>query len=194
MAVHPCFGSVGGLVSLWDSPRFALSREIVQDRFIWLEGTICHLNLNCVILNVYAYIDPAERNQLWNTLYPMISASTSPVLMAGDFNKILTTEERSKGVGYTRGMLAFARWVDQGGFVDISLQGRMFTWSNSRCKSLLDRLFMQTGWVGISGNRHLRALPKHDSDHNPIVFAQDTLNWGPKPFRDLAAWWDFPGF
>jgi hypothetical protein len=109
---------------------FSISCKLkyVLDQYVWL------------FLGVYGPYADSERQNLWEELYGVFSRWELPWCVRGDFNITWFSEER---VGLTR--LTFAMWefsnfISEQGFMDISLAGGSFTWSNNQ-----DPLFVYDG-------------------------------------------------
>ncbi|XP_050233385.1 uncharacterized protein LOC126681874 [Mercurialis annua] len=84
--------------------------------------------------------------------------------ISGDFNEILIPEERTNSSGYTSSIM----------------KGSSLTY-----------LSKEEQWPSMS----LTALSKGLSDHSPILFKfGNEVDWGPKPFRSIDAWWKHDNF
>ncbi len=88
----------------------------------------------------------------------------------------------------------FQDWVDRCQLMDIPLSGRKFTWGNTLCRSRLDRVLVQEQWWHSVDQMSLVGLDRHGSDHTPLILKFECLDWGPKPFRVVAAWWESLAF
>jgi len=121
--------------------------------------------------------------------------------MGGDFNMILTLEEKTGGtkrLGQESGN--FKTLIDQLNLVDIETRNGIFTWSNRRSghqhvACCLDR-FLVTETL-LEGDPALEAniMPKLGSEHWPIVFSLDPGNIPrPKPFHFETFWLSHPDF
>ena len=76
---------------------------------------------------------------------------------------------------------------------EISTKGSSFTWSNGRgaryteCK--LDRTLCNNHWLDRWAESGSYTLPRHHSDHNPVVLScKDYITTGPLPFRFKRMW------
>ncbi|XP_050217914.1 uncharacterized protein LOC126668778 [Mercurialis annua] len=84
---------------------------------------------------------------------------------------------------------------DRLSLVEVPLHGRFFTWNNSFSRSKIDRCFISPSVFALWPNLHLKALPRSFSDHTPIRFTSAAaIDWGPRPFRSLNAWWKHEDF
>jgi mannosylglycoprotein endo-beta-mannosidase len=122
-------------------------------------------------------------------------------ILGGDFNMILTLEEKTGGIKrLEQDSGKFKALIDQLKLVDIENNNGIFTWSNRRtgnqhiaCR--LDR-FLVTEEIMDSGS-HLESLilPRAGSDHWPLALQVD-LGEPPryKPFRFEKFWLTHPDF
>ncbi|KAI9197725.1 hypothetical protein LWI28_003233 [Acer negundo] len=79
----------------------------------------------------YGDPDHSLRNHSWTLLRRLGGMSRLPWLVAGDFNKILSWEEKQGGlVKSNEVMSAFREVVDECSLIDKGFKGNMFTWSN----------------------------------------------------------------
>ncbi|KAL8140698.1 hypothetical protein V2J09_006719 [Rumex salicifolius] len=122
---------------------------------------------------------------------------TGPLFVGGDFNTILTLDERQGGsnILFVDSNL-FAKWVNYLNLVDLGFSRPPFTWSrgsssNMRVAKCLDLIFTnlvcRIRWVDAS----IKHLPEHSSDHKPILLSLkrcDKTQRRRRPFRFEAAW------
>ena len=74
-----------------------------------------------------------RKHESWTLLKHLHSRSTAPWLCYGDFNEILTMEEKQGGlIRPLRPMQEFREALLQCGLVDLGFQGNIFTWSNGQ--------------------------------------------------------------
>lgn len=98
-----------------------------------------------------------------------------PILVAGDFNQILSLEDKfsfcSKRIGGAEWLREF---ITKFGFCDVQTFGVHFTWTNNRggndCTyERLDRAMANLGWRGLFPRAAALCLPIQRSDHSPII-------------------------
>ncbi|KAK8701323.1 hypothetical protein V6N13_019711 [Hibiscus sabdariffa] len=98
---------------------------------------------------------------LWRRLDEAISELVVPVCCGGDFNVVLSLEERRHCVGDKRRMDGFVSFVEE----VVSPE-----WVEKFCG--LEQFILQRGI----------------SDHAPVRLTSGVVDWGPKPFRFLNYW------
>jgi len=60
--------------------------------------------------------------------------------------------------------------------------------------SKLDRFLLSATWCDTWPNCIQTALQRDLSDHVPVVLLSDVTNWGPRSFRMMKRWADYPGY
>ncbi|KAK9990872.1 hypothetical protein SO802_025857 [Lithocarpus litseifolius] len=125
-----------------------------------------------------------------------------PWLMMGDFNEILSGEDKLGGrqINLNRA-LEFKDCIDACNFLDLGVSGPKYTWSNPRQISKLileriDRCFANPSWRMLFPEASVTHLPRVFSDHSPILLEllrPPTINPN-KPFRFQAMWIHHPDF
>ncbi|CAL2279833.1 unnamed protein product [Prunus armeniaca] len=132
----PCFeivdvvGFSGGLWLLWDYSRVHV--EVV--------GTSDQTISACVARNgqdpwlftgVYASPNVVKRVKMWDYLSFVAASHNMPWLIAGDFNGLLTADEKFGGALECKSK-GFRNWVDGNEMIDLGYSGPKFTWNNKR--------------------------------------------------------------
>ncbi|XP_050222649.1 uncharacterized protein LOC126672737 [Mercurialis annua] len=187
----PSVGASGGILLIWNSMMNNVStskghRCIVLD-FLF-DAVPCRHIL------IYASNVASERMVFWRDIQAFL-CFPGTILISGDFNETLSPEDRLHGAGFTPSMVAFRDFVNNAKLFDLPLQGRSFTWQNSHSRSRIDRCLISAAASSAWPNMSLLALPRGQSDHVPICFrSANKIDWGPKPFRSIDAWWDHNDF
>ncbi|XP_065624064.1 uncharacterized protein LOC136065183 [Quercus suber] len=122
----------------------------------------------------YGEPDTARRHEAWSELRHLNHHPTAPWICIGDFNELVSQEEKLGGAQHPNyQMQLFQDVIDECGFMDLGFSGQRFTW-----------------------NRHFRdGLRIHhfrcdSSDHVPILLTLSGLDPPPrnKPFRFEEMW------
>ena len=121
-----------------------------------------------------------------------------PWCVGGDFNEILSPNERSRGGRISNTMRRFSDILnDFLGLRDLPLQRDPYTWwgeQNGRSMSRLDRFLVSTDWESHFSKVIQRCPPRPVSDHFPILLDSDGVRTGPSPFRFELMWLKFEPF
>ena len=109
-----------------------------------------------------------------------------PWCLRGDFNEILSPNERSRGGRLSPIMRRFFEILNDLVLRDLLLQGGPYTWrggQNGRLMSRLDKFLVFADWESPCSKAIKRCLPRPISDHSPILLDNDGVRTGPSPFR-----------
>ena len=190
-------GSAGGILLIWDKRRIRLVDSMLgnfsvsclfrreEDGFQW------------VFSGVYGPVDKSLRELFWEELGSIKGLWNDPWCVGGDFNEILSPDERSKGGRISNSMRRFADILNDLELRDLPLQGGPFTWRgglNGRSKSRLDRFVVSADWESHCCKVIQCCLPRPVSDHCPILLDSEGVRMGPTPFRFELMWLKHEGF
>ncbi|XP_042497584.1 uncharacterized protein LOC122076339 [Macadamia integrifolia] len=143
---------------------------------------------------IHASCFKIERRDLWSEL-AAISAASLPLLVVGDFNATLLSNEK-KGPGkFNVGSAAeFQAMVDSCMLISTPSQGKKYTWSNNRGRgnvmAVLDRSFHNELWIDEFKNISQRVISCTASDHTPILIHSNVVKgvlkaWAKERFPNL---------
>ena len=167
-------GLSGGLSLLWSKK---LEIEVVDTCKNYIH-TFCKVKEDGDMWDAtFVYGNPkfSERRYLWDELSRLHTTSTSPWMCIGDFNEILSQEEKIGLRPHCPNKIhLFKQFVDEAGLMDMEIKGCRFTWmSNPRngfiTKERIDRLLVNWEWRQIYPNAIVTATPPISSDHSPLI-------------------------
>ncbi|XP_074305819.1 uncharacterized protein LOC141641041 [Silene latifolia] len=149
---------------------------------------------------VYAFNSIQKREALWTDLKRIAGGINGPWMVGGDFNCVLTPEERLGGGFVLAEALPFQDCIDACALVDSPSMGAYFTWNNKRQPedrvfSRLDRCLVNQEWMHIKNDFKAHFLPEGLFDHCPRLI----LNEGPphsrkRGFKYFNMWSKAPNF
>ena len=125
-----------------------------------------------------------------------------PWLLLGDFNEVLSSENKFGGrsINLNRA-LDFKECLDTCSLLDLGFSGPKFTWSNLRqvpdlILERIDRCFANSSWRLLYPEASITHLPRVFSDHCPVLLELSkpppaSLN---RPFRFQTMWLHHPDF
>lgn len=198
-SVENAVGRSGGIITCWDDRKFVCTSSWSLGGAVIVNGWWRETREELCIINVYIPCDRVAKRRIWDSLGLVVAqAAGANVCIIGDFNSILDDGERN-GSGWrvsSREMLEFKNFIESNGLIDVSLQGRKYTWykPDGTCKSRIDRALINDKWAGKWNETGLRGLPRTVSDHCAILLSTIPVDWGPKPFRFINAWLSHPRF
>ncbi|XP_059306288.1 uncharacterized protein LOC132057690 [Lycium ferocissimum] len=144
---------------------------------------------------VYAKCDERDREDLWDALNQMIPDDNIPWLVGGDFNVILSEENKQGGLPVTvQETMDFAQWIQNCGLIDIGFIGSRYTWWNGRTQEAcifkrLDRMLCNQAFLDIKPSSKVHHLIRQGSDHAPLHLICDDVSQSiRKPFKFLKFW------
>ncbi|KAK8644374.1 hypothetical protein V6N13_123683 [Hibiscus sabdariffa] len=185
----PSTGLSGGILVIWELGRFDICESRIDRNFILLSGDWRIESWKCDMVVIYAPCEVNAQLDLWRCLGEMVSAITAPVCCGGDFNVVLSLEERRNCVGDKRGMDGFVSFVEEMGFLNLPAAGKAFSWLGTGLKaSRLDLFLVSPAWVEKFYGLEQFILQRGISDHAPVRLTSGYVDWGPKLFRFLNCW------
>jgi hypothetical protein len=151
----------------------------------------------------YGAPETHRRHLSWALLQSLHQRFSLPWLCMGDFNELLSMDEKQGGpVRSSRQMQDFRDAIDVCGFMDLGYQGPPFTWCNNRVGSgtvweRLDRGLATIPWFNNFPEARIFHLHATNSDHYPICLvtkpAYTPPRAKPRPFRFEEVWLSNPG-
>ncbi|KAL6174610.1 hypothetical protein ACLB2K_051256 [Fragaria x ananassa] len=144
---------------------------------------------------VYAYPKKEKQAALWNDLSLLSPTDNSSWVLMGDFNIIISPEEKLGGIGgVSNFMLNFSTFLNNNGLVSLQATGLPFTWTNKHVDDTviferLDRAVSNANFLLNYPDSRLENLPIISSDHGPICLTlENPKRKSRKPFRFEAIW------
>lgn len=160
---------------LWTS-GMDISDVVWNPYQVTLSASLINSDLNICYTFVHAPCVSSDRQVLWDDLATQSRSITTPWIVAGDFNAILSWEEKKGGNRDGEDSInAFNLFLVQAGLTDIGYQGNDFTWSNNQDGAAciwerLDRVLLNS--YALRNLPTVRVEHLHrviHSDHCPIL-------------------------
>ncbi|XP_060187475.1 uncharacterized protein LOC132616812 [Lycium barbarum] len=151
-------------------------------------------NFSSFVTFVYGLHTLADRLPLWTQLREINTIVSGPWLVVGDFNSVLTVDDRINGAPVHQGELFdFQDCVDDLGLGILNKSGSTYSWSNKRdagerIYNLIDWALGNAAWFQNFGGIGAYYMLPHCSDHTSILI-NTTLSRsvGKAPYRLLLA-------
>ena len=190
-------GSAGGILVFWDIRKLELVETEIGDFSVTCMFKNVGDGLMWAFTGVYGPVKRSKRELFWEELGALRGLWEGPWCIGGDFNMVLSPDDRNSGGRISHHMRRFNEVINELGLRDLPLQGGPFTWRgghNNQRMSRLDRFLVSTDWESQFSKAIQRTLPRPVSDHCPVLLDSDGINSGPSPFRFENMWLKFDGF
>lgn len=125
----------------------------------------------------YGIPERSRRREAWNMIRYLHGLSSIPWCFIGDFNDLLSDEDKCGRVEHPSWLLSgFREMVLACNLADIQLEGYPFTWWKSRgtdraVEERLDRTMVTPNWCGIFPETRLFNCLASISDYSPILLS-----------------------
>ena len=196
-AIHAdTIGYAGGIWLLWNTDAVDVSVLAATEQEIHAVIKVLASNFSWLLSSIYASPRLVERKILWNNLTQVASLHNLPWLLAGDFNEVLTSEDKFGGLPINlRKSSMFTNYLNTCGMIDLGFHGPRYTWSNLKevrylIQERLDRGFANASWRATYSEASVHHLTRTHLDHCPILICLDKppcLNL-PRPFIFQPVW------
>ena len=196
-------GFSGGIWMLWnESPSFKVEIITHSEYSIHALVKVSSPSLSFLLTAVYASSNFNKRKIFWDYLQNLVAIVSLPWVLLGDFNDMLSDDEKMGGLPVNRHRITtFRNCMDKYGLMDLGFQGPRFTWTTKSpiwqniIKEQLDRRLGNVEWKLLFPTAEIHDLPRVKSDHCPILLITNPLEpKSPKPFRFEQMWLTDPTF
>ncbi|KAA3479433.1 Retrovirus-related Pol polyprotein LINE-1 [Gossypium australe] len=114
-------------------------------------------------------------------------------MVIGDFNVILSSNEKIGGLLAGKRCPHFGNFVDLANLHDLGFRGPPFTWHRGNLFERLDHALGNEVWVNYFPNSLTTHLPRIKSDHRPLLFSLNLSFALPRGRPLVRKQWDFQG-
>ena len=193
--IVPSRGRSGGVALLW-------TREVNLDINSYSGSHIDAIvkesegNFQWRITGFYGHPETHQRYESWPLLAFLHSQFQLPWLCLGDFNEILSVNEKVGGITRPQQQMeSFRNVVNFCSFLDLGYVGTDFTWCNmqereNRIQLRIDRALANTEWIGNFEGARVYHLVDSTSDHCALFFTNSPSQYASnvKRFHFEALW------
>ena len=163
-------GLSGGLALLWKD-NFQVSVLSSDKRIIDLKVTVG--STSCYISCVYGDPVMARRQIVWDRLVNLGLRRDAAWLLVGDFNELISNDEKSGGAIRNESTFwNFRNMVQNCKLKDLRYSGNCLSWAGKReqgwVQCRLDRSFGNGDWFSLFPRSNVEYLDLWASDHRPI--------------------------
>ncbi|XP_059310282.1 uncharacterized protein LOC132061497 [Lycium ferocissimum] len=159
----------------------------MAEQFIHGIVSVRTLNMKFAFIAVYGLHTTEARRTLWVDLTQIQSTMQAPWLAIGDYNAILSEDDRQIGSPVQKVEVRdFSNFLDDTGLTIIRATGRDYTWTNGHTYRTLDRGLVNAEWMLQLHHVEILIMEPGCSDHAPLsIICVEEEETKPKPFRFL---------
>jgi exonuclease III len=197
MFVVDSVGKSGGLALLW---TVDVGVEIQNYSRRHINAKVCSSPNKPIwkLTGFYGHPDPSKRTEAWSLLRYIARMDPIPWVCLGDFNEILSADEKYGGSRRQRGLMEnFQKTLEGCGLVDLGFRGPKYTWNNGRggiefTKERLDRAVANGIGVNCINEMEVVIGVTLCSDHLPLFLIMKDRHSKHKHLRKFRyeAGWD----
>ncbi|XP_061342988.1 uncharacterized protein LOC133289134 [Gastrolobium bilobum] len=151
--IEDAVGFMGGIWICWNDDSFKISLIEKINQFIHVLCT-CSNGASFLLTVVYGSPREEERNALWSDLRRISETISVLWAVVGDFNEILSANEKKGGAPINVAKCAkFMEVLDDCNIMDLGCHGAKYTWRGSKWLHLervfnrLDRIYANALWT-----------------------------------------------
>ena len=183
----------GGLILSWHKDIFMMQNSFARERWLCVEGKFFKAGSQCAICLVYAPSEHQNRLKVWDQLRGIRAFTAVPLILLGDFNEVLSPQERRGGKEMTQGMYELQNLFQDLLLIDMNID-QQYTWLRKNSASKIDRILVDEEIIQSFPNSKAYCKDRMFSDHFPLVLNADASSRNHTPFRSLDCWLDEPSF
>ncbi|KAA3478521.1 reverse transcriptase [Gossypium australe] len=159
-----------------------------QFMILRIQGT--NLNDGFFLVVVYGSPDRNRRKLLWENLTNALPQASLPWLILGDFNAILSPQDKKSDRSIGKRCKLYGTFVDNCNLQDLGYIGPSYTWQRGNTFERLDRALANDAWISAFPHPRVHHLPRIKSDHRPIFLKTTPMLNAQRgrPFRFIAGW------
>ncbi|XP_061351262.1 uncharacterized protein LOC133296317 [Gastrolobium bilobum] len=164
---------------MWNQASFSVELVEKGEQYILTRITF-HNKKPFLFSAIYANPRLEKRKELWDTVRRQHAMIQEPWMLAGDFNDIVSTEEKRGGAPVDLNVCAtFGSVLDNCQLLDLGYSGPLFTWKGPKFQHLdrvfkrLDRVVANAQWRMAFDEAVAHVIPRVYSDHCPIILSLD---------------------
>ena len=185
---------MGGMWVCWNNSTITVQHYVTHDRLAHLDILYKPHNKMYSILGTYCPAQNVEKDPFWSFLTNYVSGLQFPWLLLGDFNEMLSPQDKMGGSPLKSTQLKrLPLFLSTSRAMDIPCLQQAYSWrgisQNNLIFERLDRAISHQSFYNAFGNSTISYGPFTVSDHAPLLFSSnDGTTYRPPPFRFQNFW------
>ncbi|CAN6249384.1 unnamed protein product [Urochloa humidicola] len=172
----PAIGRSGGILCGAKLERFDVLK--FENRNFSIAASVFDKKMRkeLLLVTVYGPAHDEQKEEFLTELANICASRRAPMLIGGDFNILRFSTEKNKKFIVNKYTDLFNSVINSFNLRDLALNGGKFTWSNNQADPTLeklDRILMSDDWEGMFPLTNLRKIPRHMSDHSPLLLCTE---------------------
>ncbi|XP_060170521.1 uncharacterized protein LOC132601459 [Lycium barbarum] len=195
IGLEHALANVSGKIWVFLEDNFDVQVLVDHPQHMSLKLTVRGTQEEMVVSLVYAKCTQMERIELWDSLEVMSNLVTVPWLVRGDFNVIISQDEKYGGLPVTINEVQdFRGCIQSCGITDLGFKGSKYTWWNGKSNEefifkRLDRCLGNNALQVKYPRIEVTHLIRTGSNHAPLLISYTgVLVSVKKPFKFLNFW------
>ncbi|XP_074282427.1 uncharacterized protein LOC141606944 [Silene latifolia] len=130
-------------------------------------------------VGIYGWPDAESKHLTWRMIRSLRRSSTIPIILFGDFNEIISLNEKEGGKDRREAQMdAFREALDDCALLDLGYRGSIFTWKRGNSpetliRERLDRAVATMEWREMYPSATTFVYPLYASDHAAILIKEE---------------------
>ncbi|KAH7861063.1 hypothetical protein Vadar_021190 [Vaccinium darrowii] len=173
-------GAAGGICVFWNNQQARVKTVNHNMHLLDIEISFGRAEV-WRITGVHASSSLEERKNMWTHLSQLNPGDSQPWVLIGDFNTIVSNEEKQGGIDKEEWEMSdFRKFINDNELIDLGFVGYPFTWNNKRghganIRERLDRALVNVKWRMSYDSGVLKHLRHLGSDHCPLLVVPKTM-------------------
>ncbi|XP_019259894.1 PREDICTED: uncharacterized protein LOC109237950 [Nicotiana attenuata] len=175
----------GRIWILWNPTEEVFTETYTSTQLIHGVVKMCNLNVDFQLTVVYGLHTVVARRTLWDELTKIAITQKEAWIAMGDYNTIPQHTDRVQGsIVQEYEVSDFKKFMIDSNMVELKMNGRRYTWTNSHVHSKIDWGLANSEWMNKWAHVEVTTLDPYFSDHTPLVVEIGGRgSKGAKPFK-----------